>query len=71
LPPQPLAWFRNALECLGDRILIRIASKNGQAIASIITMQFKDVLVYNTDARLALQQSWRKLPTILESHTGR
>src|SRR5258705_4548306 len=46
LPPQPLAWFRNALECLGDRILIRIASKNGQAIASIITMQYKDVLVY-------------------------
>ncbi len=28
------------------RILIRIASKNGQAIASIITMQYKDVLVY-------------------------
>jgi CelD/BcsL family acetyltransferase involved in cellulose biosynthesis len=46
LPPQPLAWFRNALECLGDRILIRIASKNGQAIASIITMQYKNVLVY-------------------------
>jgi CelD/BcsL family acetyltransferase involved in cellulose biosynthesis len=46
LPPQPLTWFRNAIACLGDRILIRIASKNDQAIASIITMQFKDVLVY-------------------------
>ena len=46
LPPQPLAWFRNAIASLGDRILIRIASKNGQAIASIITMQYKDVLVY-------------------------
>ncbi len=46
MPPQPLAWFRNAIACLGDRILIRIASKNGQAIASIITMQYKDVLVY-------------------------
>jgi hypothetical protein len=46
LPPQPLAWFRNALSCLGDRVLIRVASKNGQAVASIITLQYKDVLVY-------------------------
>jgi CelD/BcsL family acetyltransferase involved in cellulose biosynthesis len=46
LPPQPLTWFRNVVACLGDRVLIRIASKNGQAVASIVTMQYKDVLVY-------------------------
>jgi CelD/BcsL family acetyltransferase involved in cellulose biosynthesis len=46
LPPQPLTWFRNAISCLGDRVLIRIASKDRQAVASIITLQFKDVLVY-------------------------
>lgn len=46
LPPQPLMWFRNAIACLGDRVLIRIASKHGQAVASIITMQYKDTLVY-------------------------
>lgn len=46
LPPQPLTWFRNAVACLGDRVLIRIASKNGRAVASIITMQYKDALVY-------------------------
>jgi CelD/BcsL family acetyltransferase involved in cellulose biosynthesis len=46
LPPQPLAWFRNAVACLGDRVLIRIASKDGRPVASIITMQYKDVLVY-------------------------
>jgi hypothetical protein len=54
LPPQPLMWFRNAVQCLGHRVLIRIASKNGQAVASIITLQFKDVLVYKygcSDAR--------------------
>lgn len=46
LPPQPLTWFRNVVACLGDRVLIRIASKNGQAVASIITMQYKDALTY-------------------------
>jgi CelD/BcsL family acetyltransferase involved in cellulose biosynthesis len=46
LPPQPLVWFRNSITCLGDRVLIRVASKDGQPVASIITIQYKDVLVY-------------------------
>jgi hypothetical protein len=46
LPPQPLVWFRNAVACLGDRVLIRIASKDGRPVASIVTMQYKNVLVY-------------------------
>ena len=46
LPPQPLVWFRNLLRSLGTDMLIRIASKDGQPIASMITVQFKDVLVY-------------------------
>jgi hypothetical protein len=46
LPPQPLVWFRNVVRCLGERVLIRIASKDGQPVAGMITMQFKDALVY-------------------------
>ena len=46
LPPQPLEWFRNLVACLGDRIKIRVASKDGQPIASILTLHYKDVLVY-------------------------
>jgi hypothetical protein len=46
LPPQPLAWFRNLLECLGDRARIHVASKDGQPIASILTLFFKNTLVY-------------------------
>jgi lipid II:glycine glycyltransferase (peptidoglycan interpeptide bridge formation enzyme) len=46
LPPQPMAWFRNVVACLGDRMLIRVASKDGQPVASIVTLQYKDVLVY-------------------------
>jgi lipid II:glycine glycyltransferase (peptidoglycan interpeptide bridge formation enzyme) len=46
LPPQPLVWFRNVVDCLGNRALIRIASKDDQPVASIVTMQYKDALVY-------------------------
>jgi lipid II:glycine glycyltransferase (peptidoglycan interpeptide bridge formation enzyme) len=46
LPPQPLVWFRNAVACLSDRVLIRVASKDGRPVAAIITIQYKDVLVY-------------------------
>ena len=46
IPPQPFVWFRNAVNCLNDRVLIRIASKEGQPVAAIVTIQYKDVLVY-------------------------
>lgn len=46
LPPQPLNWFRNLVGCLGDGIKIRVASKDGRPVASILTLRHKDVLIY-------------------------
>lgn len=46
LPPQPLDWFRNLIDCLGERLKISVVSKNGQPAASILTLRFKDCLVY-------------------------
>lgn len=54
LPPQPLVWFKNLRDCLGERLTIRLVSHNGQPIASILTMSFKSSLVYKygcSDAR--------------------
>ena len=54
VPPQPLAWFRNLTHCLGEKVAIHIASKNGQPIASILTLSFKKTIVYKygcSDAR--------------------
>lgn len=54
LPPQPLNWFRNLIACLGDELKIRVASKDGHPVASILTLRFKDTLVYKygcSDAR--------------------
>ena len=46
LPPQPFAWFRNLVACLGDRVTIHEASKDGRAIASVMTLSFKKTIVY-------------------------
>jgi CelD/BcsL family acetyltransferase involved in cellulose biosynthesis len=54
LPPQPLAWFRNLLSCLGEKMLIRVAYKGDDPVASIITISHKKSLVYKygcSDAR--------------------
>ena len=45
VPPQPLAWFRNLMDCLGDRLLIRVAYADDRPIASIITLSFKNKLI--------------------------
>jgi CelD/BcsL family acetyltransferase involved in cellulose biosynthesis len=46
LPPHPRAWFRNLANCMGDRLKVRVASHQGQPVASILTLHFKDTLVY-------------------------
>jgi len=54
LPPQPLAWFRHLIDCMGDSLKIRVASKDSRPVASILTLSFKGALVYKygcSDAR--------------------
>jgi CelD/BcsL family acetyltransferase involved in cellulose biosynthesis len=46
VPPHPLAWFRNVLKCLGDNAQIRVARKDGRAIASILSLAHKQKMVY-------------------------
>ena len=46
LPPQPFRWFQNLADCLGDRLTIRLLSKDGQPVASILTLAYKETLVY-------------------------
>lgn len=46
LPAQPIQWFRNLVACLGDNVKIRVASKDGRPVASIVTLRYKHRLVY-------------------------
>ena len=54
LPPQPLSWFRALITTFGDRLKIRVASKDTVPIASILTITHKKSIVYKygcSDAR--------------------
>jgi hypothetical protein len=46
VPPQPMVWFRNLRDYFGEAIKIRVALKNGEPIAGILTLRYKDILVY-------------------------
>ena len=46
LPPQPKEWFRNLAKYLGETIQVRVARKNGQAIASMITLRHGTNIIY-------------------------
>ncbi len=46
VPPQPFKWFENVVQCLGDQVAIRIASKDGVPIAATMTLSFRDTIVY-------------------------
>lgn len=46
LAPQPFAWFRNLIACLGEMAQIRIASKAGRPVAGILTLLHKHAQVY-------------------------
>lgn len=46
VPPQPVAWFRNLLECLGEQATIRVAYKGDIPVASIFTLTCKKTMVY-------------------------
>lgn len=54
LPPHPLQWFRNVLKCLGQQAQIRVAKKDGLAIAAILTVSHRQKIIYKygcSDAR--------------------
>lgn len=46
LPPQPKLWFRNLIDSFGEALKLRVAFKDQTAVAAILTLRFKDVLVY-------------------------
>jgi hypothetical protein len=46
LIPQPLAWFRHLAECLGDKMQIRLARKDGNPVAAILSLRHVRSVVY-------------------------
>jgi hypothetical protein len=65
LPPPPIRWFRNVLECLQGQAKIRIASKDGTAVAAIFTLRYKDSAVYKYGCTRAKYHNLGGMPFLL------
>jgi lipid II:glycine glycyltransferase (peptidoglycan interpeptide bridge formation enzyme) len=39
-------WFQNLVDCLGNRLIIRLVSRNNEPVASILTLSHRRALVY-------------------------
>ena len=46
VPPQPFEWFLNLTGCLGDAVKIRVAYSDGLPIAGIVTLRYKQTMMY-------------------------
>jgi len=70
LPPQPMAWFRNLIACIpstgfarsGQGATIHVASKDGMPVAGILTLTFKNSMVYKYGGSNAAHHSLGGMP---------
>jgi CelD/BcsL family acetyltransferase involved in cellulose biosynthesis len=46
LPPQPKSWFQNLAKNMGDALHIRLARKNGAAVAALLTLRHRSNIIY-------------------------
>jgi hypothetical protein len=65
LPPQPVQWFRNLIACMGDQLTIRIASKDGEPLAAILTLSYRDTMTYKYGCSDARHHSLGAVPFVL------
>jgi lipid II:glycine glycyltransferase (peptidoglycan interpeptide bridge formation enzyme) len=66
LPPPPLSWFRNLVECMGERLKIRIATtKNGELAGAILTLRHKNSMVFKYGASDAAFHNLGTMPFLL------
>jgi hypothetical protein len=62
LPPQPRAWFKNLMECMGDAATIRLAFHGDEPIAGILTLQHGKSLYYKYGASEARRHRFGAMP---------
>lgn len=78
IPPQPRKWFDSLMAAMGDSAKIRAVSKSGSPVAAILTLQYKDTVVYKygcSDVRFnnlsgTVFLFWRAIQEAKEAGTG-
>lgn len=46
LPPQPIQWFRNLVESMGDNLTMRVVSKDHRPVAAMLTLSHNNTVTF-------------------------
>jgi hypothetical protein len=65
IPAPPEEWFRNLVECMGDALKIWVVSHENIAVASIITLRFKNILVFKYGCSDSAYRRYGSTPSLL------
>lgn len=65
LPPPPYSWFQNLLNNEGPSLAIRVAYKDDQPIAAILTLRFRDTSYFKYGASDARFNKFGATPWLL------
>jgi lipid II:glycine glycyltransferase (peptidoglycan interpeptide bridge formation enzyme) len=65
LPPQPYAWFRNLVDCMGEALDIRLAYKDASPIATVLTVRFRNTVYYKYGASDQKHHNLAAMPALL------
>jgi len=64
VPVQPLSWFRNLADAFGSQMQIYRARYEGRPVASILTLQHKQTLVYKYGCSDAAYKKYGATPAL-------
>jgi hypothetical protein len=65
LPPQPLSWFRNLIDCFGEKLVIRLARKDQKTIAGLLSICYKKSVIYKYGCSDAERHKLGGVPFVL------
>jgi hypothetical protein len=65
LPPSPYQWFNHLRDSLGEACQVHIASKDGQPVAGILTLTYKNSIYYKYGASDARYNRYGGMPFLL------
>jgi hypothetical protein len=64
IPPQPISWFRSLIRRFEDDLLIWIAFKDNRPIAGIVTIAFRNTVIYKYGCSDSGYHSLGGMPTL-------
>ena len=62
VPPTPRIWFQNLVDEMGEALEIRVAYKENTPVASILNLQYKDIVYYKYGCSDALFSNYGATP---------